>query len=208
MKNYVVNKIFINKFFLVLFTYVLTSQVYCAEIVHSYIHKNYSSAEKSQSFLKFIGQSKKLGFISASFTGHAKKFFIKAKFQDGVFSQVEVSFPVLEIDTDNSIRNDKMHQETLGYLEKKSFSHKIQVFLESPIKAGTGQREVPAMMVIRGKQKKISVNLEVKKRGDEYLVSGESSLSIKFLELPDPSIAVATVLDTITVKFFIIIPRS
>jgi hypothetical protein len=55
---------------------------------------------------------------------------------------------------------------------------------------------------VRRVKKKVKVNLTLKTQdGGHYLVEGESEMSLQDLEIPDPSILVATVHDKVRVKF-------
>lgn len=163
----------------------------------SYMHKNFEMAKKAESYIKFDGESTKLGFITTGFTGYAREFKINYDLISTQLNKLEVVILASALDTDLGARNDKMVNTILN-IEKYP---EIHAFIDTKIELVNGEQTIN--MTFQVKDQKISkpVKVVVEKRIDHILVTGDVSLGLKELGLPDPSIAIAKVNDIFKLAF-------
>lgn len=161
-------------------------------------YANYEKAEEAESFIRFDMESTKLGVITTEFSGFVKKFDIHNEIDHSGAKNLVVTFKVKNLDTDSDGRNEKMWGlcfDSDKYPEMKvEFPRKI--FLKKK-----SYRDEDAFLYIRGKKYQIKVSFILKNEGEDLLVSGGSKLSLKELNIPDPSIAIASVNDEVHVGF-------
>lgn len=167
-----------------------------------YIHNNnYNDAKTAKSFIKFEGESKKLGMVTTSFDGYIKDFDIKYELKNDQLQNLNVRIIAKSLDTDNESRNEKMLDSILN-VEKYP---DINASYTEKIKLVQGEQTINMNFTV--KEKKISkpVKFMIEKKVDGYLITGTTSVGIKELGLPDPSIMIAKVKDKIDLKFSIIL---
>ena len=158
---------------------------------------DFNAAEKADSFLKFEGISKKAGMFSSTFTGFVKNFSVDASTNNSEFTAVKVNFKTESLDTDIDARNEKMWDKCLDYKNHKEIT--IQVV--EPIKRKLANQKVNAKILIRGVERPISIIVSTSEDDNMYQVTGETFISVKETEIPDPSIFVAKLNDTIKIFF-------
>lgn len=79
---------------------------------------------------------------------------------------------------------------------------KIQIKLSQPIEIGAGEREIPATISLRGEEYPLTLKVKL---DSEMAADITGKISIKELKIPDPSIAIASVRDSIDISAHIII---
>ncbi len=163
---------------------------------------NYKEAQKSPTYLRFDMKSTKLGFITTSFTGFVKKFTAHATNQEQKFADLKIEFNANDLDTDVNGRNEKMYDLCLNAKEHPL----IDVVLKGPLPTTGEWAELAGQVHIKNKEKPILAKLKATNVDGRLIVDGNADLSIKELELPDPSIAIAKVDDKIKVTFHFEIP--
>lgn len=171
----------------------------------SFENASYNDAKKAESFIRFDMASTKLGLITTSFDGFIKRFNLQGTIeQEKVASDASIEFDVVEIDTDTSARNEKMWNHCLDMKNHP----KIRITLKKEIVLGKENEVIPAVISLRGTEKPISLSARGKRtpQGVEFDFTGD--LSLKGLAIPDPSILVATVRDSIKVTGHFIIPQK
>ena len=113
------------------------------------------------------------------------------------FANTSLNIKVADMDTDNSARDRKMNEETFS---SDKFTDLV-VQIGGPLNAGI-HKNVPGLLTVRGKIKEITLNLEIIVSKDkDYVIKGDTKMSIKRLELPDPSIFIASVRDRVDLNF-------
>lgn len=162
-----------------------------------YDFSEYGDAEKANSFLSFHLDTKKLGLFKSSVTGFVKKFEANGDWKNGQLKNATVSFAAKDVSTDLYARDDKMWNYCFDFKKFEKISLSIK---EAQLKDGETVK-VMAQMQIRGKMKEVPLEMTMKMNNGKEVVTGSGELSIKGLEIPDPSIGVASVEDLIHVNF-------
>ena len=167
----------------------------------SYQFKNYDEARESVNYLKFEGASTKLGLITTSFDGYAKDIQINYDLAHDQLNSLEVTILVKGLDTDIKSRDEKMHNEIFEF----GVHPIIKARALGKLVLAPGEQNVDMLFTVKGKELTKKIKLKIEKKEDRFFISGQTSLSLKELALPDPSIAIATVRDNFDVKFAIIL---
>ena len=76
-------------------------------------HDNYDKAEEADNQLMFSIESVKAGLFSSTHVGFVKSFSYNVDLLNNILKNMRVSFDVNEMDTDNSIRDEKLHNECM-----------------------------------------------------------------------------------------------
>ncbi len=158
---------------------------------------NFEQAAKSANFIRFQIDSKKLGLFSSSFEGYAKQFTVTAKVKGDTVEKATLVIPVKQISTDLYARDDQMWNFCF---EEKTYPE-IKVEITNQVLAKGQEKLVPAKVTIRGKEKEVQVSLKNSSDSKKVRYEGTTHLSFSLLEIPDPSIGVASVKDAIDVTF-------
>ena len=154
---------------------------------------SFEQASESQNFLKFQIESTKVGLFTSKVDGYVKEFKAQYDWKDRQIHNAKISFKVKSLDTDS--RNEKMWDLFLDY--KKSPA--LVVTLKETIKLGT--HKYKASMNVRGKEKDIILSIQAYLEKDMLFINGKALTGFSLLEMPDPSIAVASVADGIKLEF-------
>lgn len=176
---------------------LLTTSLYAKSYKREFKYSDFYQAKTAPSFLRFDMESTKMGMMTTSFHGVAKKFDVNFGLKDNTLTNTVVHFRVEELDTDVNDRNKKMYNLCF---EKDKFPDLI-VTLNGPYIIGKTKKSVAATMNVRGKNKQIQIMLDITKKGNKLIVTGVSQVSLKALEIPDPSIWIAKVKDKIELRF-------
>lgn len=160
-------------------------------------YKNYEEAKKGSSYIKFKSESTKLGLITTSFDGYVREVKVTYTTESNSLKTIEASLAANSIDTDLNARNEKLYKEIL---ETDKFPA-IMVSIPGPVQLTEGEQS--ATMIFTVKDKKISKNVKftVAKKDLRYLITGHTTLGLKEMGLPDPSIAIAKVRDNFDFDF-------
>ncbi len=162
-----------------------------------YRYENFKQAKTAESFLHFEMKSVKAGLFTTKFTGVVKKFSAAGDATDEVIQAGSlVEFEVKYLDTDVDGRNEKMWEHCLDFKNHP----KIKVTFSDAIPLDGESHTIRSTLTIRGKTKNASFNVKAKKKNDAFVVDLVGQLSIKDLEIPDPSIVIAYVKDQIQVS--------
>lgn len=178
---------------------ILSSVLTASEIRQEFSYANYDSALKAESNLQFSIKSTKFGLITSTIVGVARNFQIEGHFDSkdhpNVFSAIKVIIPISGLDTDNNLRDEKMQDDSFDF---KKFPILVIEFPET-IKETKEMQIYPAQITVRNKTFPVQVQLQLSSVENRYEVRIKGLLSFKQLEIPDPSIAIASVDDTIEV---------
>lgn len=170
----------------------------------TYTATSYKEAQKAKSFIRFDMASTKLGLVTTSFQGYTKQFILEGEIQQNQLAQgAHVEFSVKDLDTDNGSRNEKMWDQILDYKNHP----KIRLVIGKELPIDGESKSLPVSISLRGKEKSIMLTGKAQRtsQGIEFDFSGE--LSIKGLEIPDPSIVIASVRDSIKVTAHFIVSQ-
>ena len=185
------------KHLILLIGFLFATSVFAGKNVSNCVSENYNSAMNAECFIKFDMESTKAGFITTGFTGVVKKFSAEFNWNGSEFANTLIKINPRDIDTDNGSRNDKMYEQSFG-VDKFA---QLVVQIGGPLKAGN-HNNVPALLTVRGKIKEITLNMEITvSKENEFVIKGTSQMSIKELEIPDPSIFIAKVRDSVDLSF-------
>lgn len=176
---------------------LFSTSVFAKSYNQTFSNDDFYKAKTGTSFLRFDMKSTKMGMITTDFYGVAKKFAVSFDLRKKTIKNAVVSFKVADLDTDVNDRNKKMYNLCF---EKNKYPHLI-VTLNNSIRIGKNKKTIPATMNVRGKNKAINVLIETVKKGKRLIVTGVSQVSLKELEIPDPSIWIAKVDDKVELKF-------
>lgn len=158
---------------------------------------DYDTAEKAASYLRFTLNTKKMGIFKSKVTGYAKKFQARGKIEGLKLRDAAVTFPVRELDTDLYARNDQMWNYCLGYKENPEVKITLPALAFGEGKAQT----VSAVINTRGKDHPLPLEIKLEKKNGRWVASGSGHASFAQLEIPDPSIGVASVDGDIMIEF-------
>ncbi len=165
---------------------------------HQYIHKSYEDAQSdTDNYIRVAGESTKLGFITTEYDGFVKKYKISYLKKNEKIEALYIKISASSIDTDNSLRDEKMNNETLDTKKNEFiiFTSKESLVLRE------GSTKLSGILSIRSKEHLIDLNLDVEKEGVIFRIKGKAEISLKDFNIPDPSIAIAKVKDSHTLEF-------
>lgn len=194
---------FLNRRWMVLLGVVIYSfGVGAASQEFSYA--SYKEAKGAPSFLRFDMESTKMGLLTTSFDGAIKRFSLHGDLTpDSLQQGARIEFAVNDIDTDNGSRNDKMWNHCLN---GKTHPH-LKITLGGALPLNGEKVTIPAVLSLRGYEKPITLSSRGQKTAKGVEFDFSATLSIKDLEIPDPSIVIASVRDTIEVTGHFIVVR-
>jgi len=190
-------------FFLIFFIF----NCYSKEISSHFIYKTFEDAEVALgdkiNYLRFLIESTNLGFIATDVEGFVMEFNVSANVTESIetVTEMAIKFKAKDMNTDNDLRNDKLHNFCLVHTKYPN----VVVEIKDEYKLRSGKQMIPATIEVRGERKKIRVALEISKTGNDYLVEGKSLMKFSLLGLPDPSISISSVSDDIIVDFKVLV---
>lgn len=184
-----------KRFLPYLFIFLVSFNLRAEEV--NYHFANYSEAKDAKNFVKFESKSTKLGFITTGFDGYAKDIKIEYLNKANELTGLSVTIPVRGLDTDNSSRDEKMHQQIMD-AEKFPVIH---IVANDKITLEEGSYNKDMIFTIKDKKTIRPVKFDIKKDGKKVIVTGSASLGLAETGLPDPSIAIAKVRDLFDLKF-------
>lgn len=154
------------------------------------VSSNYQDAVRSDNFIKFVGESTKLGFITSSFDGFVKNMPIHYEIDQDILKNISIVIDVKSLDTNNDSRNKKMHNLCLNVDKYPT----IEATLLSPINLNS-EREGNTNISLKMMNKDIKTPLKYKiiKNNDIYIISFQGRFSFKEAGIIDPSISIAKV---------------
>ena len=186
-------------FFLLLILVSVINPLESAE--NTYHYNDYQEAKKSSKFIKFEGASTKLGLITTNFDGYIKDFKINFELVNDQLNALSVDIVTKSLDTNINSRNDKMFSSILDTEKYPG----IKVVINEKLKLSEGDHTVNMTFTVKEKKVSKAVKFNVIKKSEGYLITGTTSLSLKELDLPDPSIIIAKVDDRFELNFSIIL---
>lgn len=140
--------------------------------------------------------STKVGVITTSFQGYVKKFSLNYVLEGDKVKFAKLTLPVEQMDTDVEGRNSKMWELCLDYRKHPE----IVLTLTETVPIDGQSHSVPATITLRGSDRPIVLNVTARRDGRKIVAQIDGNLSLKELEIPDPSIFVAKVRDRVELK--------
>lgn len=184
--------------FLTIFIFYSSSSL---AINFTYKTNSYKQASTQDQFLKFTGSSTKLGFITTSFDGFAREFQVDYELKntatDNAINSLAITIPVQALDTDNSSRDEKLHDFCLN---AKEFKHIKAQTTETISLQEVKNQQTTLALTIKDKILKIPALYSVIRMEKGFEISFSTEFSIKESSIPDPSIAIAKVKDLIKIE--------
>lgn len=163
--------------------------------------EDFDHAAKAESYLRFDMKSTKMGLLTTSFSGYVKSFDLSYKQEADAFQNVTIRFQAQSLDTDVGARNTKMWELCFDYKTHP------EIILSFPGPIRMSDNQALGTIRVRGVEKPIQISFRtVRENNIVQSIEGTAMLSLKGLELPDPSILVAKVKDEIQVSFRIVKP--
>lgn len=156
-------------------------------------HPTYAEARSGINYFKFSGISKKLGLITTSFDGFAKKCELTYDIKENTIRNIVLKIDANQIDTNNSFRDQKLKDTSL-----KSDSYNHIIIKVEGISLSEKEQMATASMSVRGNEYPIQIQI---RKTDENKFRGTAKLKLSEMGIPDPSIAIAKVNDNIEVEF-------
>ena len=140
--------------------------------------------------------STKIGLITTSFVGYAKKFSINYELEGKMVKTARITLSIDHFDTDSDGRNETLKTDCFNY---KKFPE-IMILVTDPIPIDGKEHSIPAIMNLRGTDKPILVKVKAQRDGRKMTADITGIVSLANLEIPDPSILVAKVHDQVELK--------
>ncbi len=189
-------------------TFILIALFSISSFAATINHKveSYKLALASEQYLKFIGSSTKLGFITTSFDGYAKEYQTEYNIAKtgnmSIVKGLQINISANSLDTDNSSRDEKLHQHCLNVATFKNIKASTQ---EDISLVEIKDKEINLLLTIKDITVVIPAIYSIKIENNSYIISFTTAISIKNSKIPDPSIAIAKVHDTIKIEGKIIL---
>ncbi len=191
-----------KQFQLFAFACILMAPVISDATTYNFTSENYKAAEKADSHLRFVMRSTKLGIFKSHFNGYVKTFEVQGNVKKNTIEAgALVTFQAKDIDTDIEGRNEKMWDQCLDIKNHPV----IQIKLNESINLSESFNTVRATIRVRGED--FPIHLEVKATQADKIITVDikGEISLEALKIPDPSIAVASVSDTVEIEAHLII---
>jgi polyisoprenoid-binding protein YceI len=189
---------------LIMLTFILWSTNSFAE-TQSFSNVSYKEAKQAESFIRFDMASTKLGLVTTSFDGYVKQFNLQGAIdQEKLISGASIEFAVKELDTDTGARNEKMWDHCLDMKNHPT----IRIVLKNEVHIGRDSETIPATIFLRGTEKPVSLSAKATKTAQGVVFDFSGNFSIKELGIPDPSILIASVRDSIKVTGHFVVPQK
>lgn len=184
---------------------LISTNLLAKTVQGNFSYKSFAEAEGANNQLEFIVESTKVGIFSSDVNGYVKSFSYSADYnaKSSLMKNMKIIFETAQMDTDGEDRDFKLHNlcmEVKKYPKLEILVPKI-LFIKN-----VREQNLEGIAKIRGKDKKIKINIKVTQGANILRVTGSSVWSLKEMEIPDPSIAVATLSDEIRVNFKFDIP--
>lgn len=165
---------------------------------------SYSMAKKAKSFIRFAMVHRRLG-VSSTFDGYVKAFDVQGDYTGKTFDHGQVSFAVVAMDTNNKSRNGHMQEDSL----KAKANPDVVVTFSKPLHEGSQQ--VPGTIQILGQPHPVTVQVDIKPQGTDYVATGNANLSLKALGVTVPTFIsdkVASVDDKVGVTYSVLMTKT
>jgi polyisoprenoid-binding protein YceI len=155
-----------------------------------------AGGQRGDTHLRFVLHSQKAGFIDSAVEGHVQDFGVSYEWTGDAARHTRVAFAGRDMRTDNGARDEKMW----GYCLDVEHHPRVEVQLDADIPVGRPV-QVPGRIHIRGAWHPLKLTAQLRRAGDALLLSGGATVKLSELGIPDPSIWIAKVDDTVELAF-------
>lgn len=169
------------------------------EITGEYSFSDFEKAKKA-AHLTWIVESTKVGLFSSDVYGYVLSYKYSGEHneKDQTLKNLVLSFPIEAMNSDSESRDEKLHTLCMG----RPTYDEIKVVIPGPIDLQEeGELFYKGKVMIRGKEKPFGLKASAIIENGKLTFKGKSTWSLKKMEIPDPSIAVAKLSDEIRIRF-------
>ncbi len=181
--------------FFVFLLFSFSQLVMAANIEREVYFKNFEEAEK-KAHLTWIVESTKIGLFSSDVYGYVLSYKYTAELnkENMVLRNMTLRFPITAMNSDSESRDEKLHNKCMGAKQFKEVLVKITgpIFIKDK-----RERSYDGTVLIRGKEKPFKISFTSSYDNNQLTLKGKTIWSLKAMEIPDPSIAVAKLSDEI-----------
>jgi|GEM_PF-2715525 len=170
-----------------------------------YEYPSFKKSYEAESFIHFTMIHRTFKTLSEKFNGTVKSFSISGQLVGETFENPEVKFNVLDMDTDNGMRNEKMQKYSLSAKQCPV----ITVNFGNQLKLGS--QTVTGTINILGNNKPIILPILIQDDGNAYKATGKTTVLLSALGIPKPNFisdAIASVDDRVNLNYQVIILKS
>jgi len=189
------------KYFISIAALILSLSLHSKVYDQQFGTDNFYRAKTSLNFIKFDIEGTRAKVFPADVLGMAKRFSIKINIKKNIVNSAEVRFKVEDLDTDLAVRNKKLRNFCFNYEKYPEVTIKAKNYFRLKAKS----QNVKAVMTIKGRKKPIMLKLNSYKNGKKLYLKGSSELSLKELEIPDPSTFFNKISDKVNISFSVAI---
>lgn len=178
---------------------LLSSSLVTAESFEKEIkHKTFEEAQKAQDIVWTV-ESTKVGLFSSDVDGYVLNYKYSGNLdkENLILRNMTLTFPISQMNSDSASRDNKLHNKCLGKDQYKNIVVKLTgpIFLKEK-----RQRVYDGTVLIRGKNKPFKIKIKPSISNNHLVLVAQTTWSLKQLEIPDPSIAVAKLSDDIRIN--------
>jgi len=171
----------------------------------SYGYSSFKQSCEADSFIRFTMVHRKFKTLVEKFEGTVKSFTVSGQISGKTFENPEVQFNVLDMDTDNTLRNHKMQEESL------SAKHNPVITVSFGKQLNLGQQTVTGNINILGNNKSITLPILIEDDGSQYKATGKTTVLLSELGIPKPdfiSDAIVSLDDPVNLTYQVLISKS
>jgi len=171
----------------------------------SYEYPSFKKSYEAASFIRFTMIHRKFKTLTEKFEGTVKSFNVSGQLVGETFENPEVKFNVLDMDTDNKMRNEKMYKESL------SAKHCPVISVSFGNQLRLGNQTVNGTINILGHNNPITLPILIQDDGNTYKATGKTTVLLSALGIPKPNFisdAIASVDDRVNLTYQVVIPKS
>jgi polyisoprenoid-binding protein YceI len=182
-----------------LLAFILFQLAWAGSVKKNFSYSSFEEAKKANTSLKFIVESTKAGMFSSDIDGYIKSFSYEVNYDENnqILRNMKISLDTKSMDTDHEGRDEKLHKKVM---EAQKFPELI-VEVKGPLFLKAQREETyKGIAYIRGKKKEFEVTMKGTATKKGFIVEGNSSWSLKGMEIPDPSIFIAKLSDEIRLR--------
>lgn len=183
---------------IILIVCFLLTNVFAKGISSQSKFENYKDAEKSSTYLKFVVESTKIGLFSSDVDGYVLAYTYEADFdsQNKILRNLKLKFRSSDMNTDHEDRDYKLHNLCMS---SKKYPEVIITFTGPIFLKEKKQQKLNGKVLIRGKEKPFKAKVKSGLTDTRFELDINTIWSLKEMEIPDPSIAVAKLSDDIKI---------
>jgi hypothetical protein len=139
-----------------------------------------------------------MGLFKSTFKNYVLNFKLDYQQSSDFIQDGQVRFKVQDMNTDVESRNEKMWKYCLN---SDIYPEIVVVFKKDISLKTTDTQDIPAVINILGVGHPIHLKLQAKTQDSKIYIQGEAVASLKELGIPDPSIAIASLEDSVKIFF-------